>query len=114
MRRTWLRRCRLRICPAGRAGSGCWTSRARSVAEAEVTVGGGGRSRTNENGYAEITLPAPNWYALVIKYPGHEEVLYMEQLEPDRTYVYRADSMTKERSLAGGEVGSIGNVLLQE
>ena len=86
----------------------------RPVAEAEVTVGGGGRSRTNENGYAEIILPAPNWYALVIKYPGHEEVLYMEQLEPDRTYVYRADAMARDRSLAGGEVGSIGNVLLQE
>ena len=84
------------------------------VAGAEVTLVGGGHSRTDQSGYAEIILPGPNWYALVIRYPGHEEVLYMEELEPERTYVYRADSTARHRSLAGGEVGTLGNVLVQE
>ena len=84
------------------------------VAGAEVTLVGGGRSSTNREGYAEIILPDPNWYALMVKYPGHEVVLYMEELEPDRTYVYRADTLERHRSLAGGEVGTLGNVLLQE
>ncbi len=84
------------------------------VAGAEVTLVGGGRSMTDGSGYAEIILPDPNWYALIIRYLGHEEVLYMEELEPDRTYVYRADSTARHRSLAGGEVGTLGNVLVQE
>ena len=84
------------------------------VADAEVNLVSGGRSRTDGRGYAEIILPEPNWYALIIRYPGHEEVLYMEELEPDRTYVYRADSFERHRSLAGGEVGTLGNVLLPE
>ena len=58
--------------------------------------------RTDGRGYAEIILPEPNWYALIIRYPGHEEALYMEELEPDKTYVYRADSFERHRSLAGG------------
>ena len=88
--------------------------RGEPVADAEVTLVGGGRSRTDARGYAEIILPDPNWYALVIRYPGHEEVLYMEELEPDKTYVYRADSTARHRDLAGGEVGTLGNVLVQE
>ena len=84
------------------------------VVDAEVVLVGGGRSRTNGLGYAEIVLPGPNWYALVVRYPGHEEVLYMEELEPDRTYVYRADSTEWHRNMAGGEVGTLGNVLLPE
>ena len=72
--------------------------------------------RTDGRGYAERILPEPNWYALIIRYPGHEEALYMEELEPDKTYVYRVYSFERHRSLAGGEVGTLGlgNVLLQE
>ena len=66
--------------------------------------------RTDGRGYAERILPEPNWDALIIRYPGHEE------LEPDKTYVYRVYSFERHRSLAGGEVGTLGlgNVLLQE
>ena len=84
------------------------------VAGADVTLVGGGRSMTNDRGYAEIVLPEPNWYALIVRYTGHEQVLYMEELEPDKTYVYSADSFERHRSLAGGEVGTLGNVLTQE
>ncbi len=84
------------------------------VPDADVALVGGGRSSTNAQGYAEIILPEPNWYALVVRFAGHEQVLYMEELEPDKTYVYRADSFDQRRMLAGGEVGTLGNVLLQE
>ena len=87
---------------------------AQPVADAEVNLVGGGRSRTDGQGYAEIVLPEPNWYALIIRYRGHEQVLYMEELEPEVTYVYRADTFERHRSLAAGEVGTLGNVLLRE
>ena len=87
---------------------------AQPVADAEVNLVGGGRSRTDGQGYAEIVLPEPNWYALIIRYRGHEQVLYMEELEPEVTYVYRADTFERHRSLADGEVGTLGNVLLRE
>ena len=84
------------------------------VTDAEVSLVGGGRSKTDAQGCAEIILPEPNWYALIVRYPGHEQVLYMEELEPGRTYVYRADSFESHRRLAGGEVGTLGNVLTSE
>ena len=84
------------------------------VSDADMTLVGGSRSRTDDGGYAEVILPEPNWYALVIRYPGHEQVLYMEELEPDKTYVYTADSFEQRRALAGGEVGTLGNVLQRE
>ena len=83
----------------------------RPVPEAEVVLVAGGRSRTDENGYTEIILPGPDWYALVIRYSGHEQVLYMEEMEPDKTYVYRADSVAKAAIRASGAVGMLGNVL---
>tara|TARA_B100000315_G_C14446389_1_gene527003 strand:+ start:89 stop:1021 length:933 start_codon:yes stop_codon:yes gene_type:complete len=86
----------------------------RPVSGAEVGLVGGGRSNTDSHGYAEVILPGPDWYALVIKYPGHEQVLYMEQLEPDRAYVYRADAASNTARQAAGAVGSLGNLLLPE
>ena len=86
----------------------------RPVPGAEVALVGGGRSRTDENGRAEVVLPGSRFFALVIRYPGHEQVLYMEELEPDRAYVYRAGSASDAASIAAGPVGTIGNVLLPE
>jgi hypothetical protein len=86
----------------------------KPVPEAEVVLVGGGRSRTDQSGYTEIILPAPDCYALVIRYPGHEQVLYMEEMEPDKVYVYRADSTLKAASQATGTIGTLGNVLLPE
>ena len=86
----------------------------KPVSEAEVVLVGGGRSRTDHNGYAEVILPAPDCYSLTIRYPGHEQVLYMEDMEPDKTYVYRADSASKAASQASGAIGTLGNVLSRE
>ena len=46
------------------------------VAGADVVVAGLGRSRTNRQGYARICLPYEDFYALVIRFGEHEEVLY--------------------------------------
>ena len=96
--------CRLRVLDA----------EGRPVPGAEVVLVGGGRSRTDGSGYAEIILPAPGWYALVIRYPGHEQVLYMEEMEPDKAYVYRADATSNAASNASGAIGTLGNVLSPE
>lgn len=84
------------------------------IQNAEVVLVAGGRSQTNEQGYAEIILPGRDWYALVIRYPGHEQVLYMEQLEPDKTYVYRSDAASNAVKSVSGETGTLGNILLLE
>ena len=61
------------------------------VFSAEVRIAGVGRSTTNKLGYAKFYLPADDWYALVIKYDNHEEVLYMEKMTQGQTYIYRPD-----------------------
>jgi hypothetical protein len=86
----------------------------KGVPNAEVVLVGGKRSRTDELGYAEVTLPGPDWYALVIRYPGHEQVLYMEEIEPGKTYVYRADSASNAARYSQSEIGTLGNLLLLE
>ena len=50
------------------------------VSGAEVVVAGVGRSRTNKQGYAKFYLPIDDFYALVIRYDGYEEVLYEEKM----------------------------------
>ncbi len=86
----------------------------RPVSGADVVLAGGGRSKTDESGYAEIILPAADWYALTIKYPGHEQVLYMEEMEPDKAYVYRADQVTTAASHVSGPIGTLGSLLSLE
>ncbi len=61
------------------------------VSNAEVVVAGLGRYRTNEQGYANIDPPGGDWYALIIRYGGHEEVLYQEKLAQGQSYVYNPD-----------------------
>ena len=80
------------------------------VLGAEVSVVGGSRSNTNALGYAEIILPGLDYYALTINYPGHQQVLYMEEIEPQMTYVYRATA----ESFPSDEIGTMGNVLIPE
>jgi len=84
------------------------------VSEAEVVLVGSGRSRTDQGGYAQLLLPGPDWCSLIIRYPGHEQVLYMEEIEPSQTYVYRSDAASKAASGVSGEVGTLGNLLLLE
>ena len=87
------------------------------VPSAEVVLVGGGSSKTDEYGYAKIILPVIvglNYYALIIRYLGHEQVLYEEEMEPDKTYVYRADSYSNKARTALGAFGTLSNVLLLE
>jgi hypothetical protein len=84
------------------------------VPEAEVVLVGSGRSRTDQGGYAQLLLPGPDFCSLIIRYPGHEQVLYMEEIEPGHTYVYRADAASKAASSVSGEIGTLGNLLLLE
>ena len=86
----------------------------KPVPEAEVALVGGAHSRTDQRGYAEIILPGAYFYALVIRYPGHEQVLYMEELEPDKTYVYTPESASGAASQASGAIGTLGNILSPE
>ena len=87
------------------------------VPSAEVVLVGGGNSRTDEYGYAEITLSVmegSNYYALIIRYPGHEQVLYEEEMVPGKNYVYRAGTYSTKAGSALGEFGTLGNVLLPD
>ena len=88
--------------------------RGQPVPDAEIRLVGVGRFTSDRDGVAEVVVPAAGWYALVVRYPGHEQVLYMEELVPDRSYVYRADSLAAAASRASGEIGTLGNVLTPE
>ena len=90
---------------------------ARAVSGAEVVLVGGGSSVTEESGYADIILPVIagiGYYALIIRYPGLEQVLYEEEMEPDKSYVYSAASYSIKAEGALGEFGTLGNVLYPE
>ncbi len=64
------------------------------VSRAEVMVAGLGSYQTNEQGYAIIDLPRGDWYALIINYGDHEEVLYQEKLAKGESYVYNPNPST--------------------
>ena len=64
------------------------------VSSAEVMVAGLDSYQTNEQGYAIIDVPRGDWYALIIKYGDHEEVLYQEKLAKGESYVYNPNPST--------------------
>mgnify|MGYP003306381078 FL=1 len=49
------------------------------VQDACVTLAGGADALTNEAGEAQVMLGGTSWYALTIRYAGHEQALYMEE-----------------------------------
>ena len=61
----------------------------RPVAGAEVVVAGLGHSRTNSQGYTKLYIPSNDFYALIVRFANHEEVLYEEKMSPGETYLYR-------------------------
>ena len=69
-------------------------SKGEPVSGAEVVIVGLNRSRTNRRGYAKFYLPIPDYYPIIVRYDDHEELLYMEEMGPGNTYVYRADPAT--------------------
>ena len=60
-----------------------------AVSGAEVTVAGIGRTTTDAHGLARFFVPDEAYYAVVITYPGHREILYEEVLIPGAGYTYR-------------------------
>ena len=61
------------------------------VRGAEVSIVGLADVSTNDNGYVEFCLPYKDFYALVIKFDDHEEILYQELMSPGASYVYTPD-----------------------
>ena len=85
-----------------------------AISGAEVVLVAGGRSTTDVKGYAEIILPGLDWYALIIKYPGHKQVLYMEELEPGKSYVYKTGAASNVATDSQVAIGTVGNVLVPD
>jgi hypothetical protein len=70
---------------------------------AEVVVVGVGRSRTGKQGYARFYVPGADFYAVIVRYDGQEEVLYSEALTPGETYYYRpGPEITSEEHYKAG------------
>ncbi len=61
----------------------------KAVSGAEVIVAGVGRTRTDAQGRARFFVPYEAYYAVIVAYPGHREVLYEEVLTPGAGYTYR-------------------------
>jgi len=59
------------------------------VIGAKVTVAGLSRSKTDKDGVARFYVPHEATYAMVIRYEGHQEILYEESLVPNTNYIYR-------------------------
>jgi hypothetical protein len=62
------------------------------VSGAEISVVGLGDASTNNDGYVEFALPYKDFYAVVIKFDDHEEILYQELLSPGASYIYTPDA----------------------
>ena len=60
-----------------------------AVSGAEVIVAGIGRTTTDAQGLARFFVPDEAYYAVVVAYPGHSEILYDEALTPGASYTYR-------------------------
>ena len=73
--------------------------RDKLVRGAEVTVVGLAETFTNDDGYVEFGLPYRDFYALVIKFKNHEEILYHELMSPGASYVYTPDPSTNNGRL---------------
>ena len=73
--------------------------RDRLVRGAEVTVVGLAETSTDDDGYVEFGLPYQDFYALVIKFDNHAEILYQELMSPGASYVYKPDPSTNHGRL---------------
>ena len=89
-------------------------SHAAPITSGSVTLVGGQTSSLDLQGLAELKIPQSDWYSLVVTYGKSEDVLYMEQLTPGKTYVYATDAMQKAAEEIGETAGTLGNLLYEE
>jgi len=61
------------------------------VPGANVMVVGVGKTKTDERGCTNLFIHNDFQYALTIQYRNHKELLYIENLTPGTSYIYRAD-----------------------
>ena len=74
------------------------------VADAYVHVAGIGASNTDGQGNVSLALSDNIWHSITIRFGDHEEVLYLERLDPGQSYVYRPDpDQTSGRSFVLSE-----------
>ena len=74
------------------------------VRGAEVSIVGLAEANTDDYGYVEFGLPYKDFYAVVIKFEDHEEILYQELLSPGASYTYTPDaSITNGRLMVLSE-----------
>lgn len=66
---------------------------------AEVNIVGVAEASTNDDGYVEFYISYNDFYALVIKFDDHEEILYQELMSPGASYVYRPDPSSNDGRL---------------
>ncbi|MFC1907815.1 LicD family protein [Chloroflexota bacterium] len=57
--------------------------------DARISVVGLGTFRANKQGIVKLHVPSDFWYALVIKFSGHERTLFVEKVKPAGKYIYR-------------------------
>ena len=67
---------------------------AEVIVSSTTVLSGLVRSATDRNGMTGLDLPNAGYYVLTIRHGDHEEVLFMEKLEPSTGYVYRPDPET--------------------
>ena len=79
---------RLRL-PRPNVGLRVFNREGEAVGGAEIIVAGIGRTTTDAQGRARFFVPDEAYYAVVIAYPGHREILYEEVLTPGAGYTYR-------------------------
>ncbi len=63
--------------------------RGQPVNDARISVVGLGTFRANKQGIVKLHVPCNFWYALIIKFSGHERTLFVEKVRLAGKYIYR-------------------------
>jgi hypothetical protein len=77
------------ILPRPNSGVKIFDRDGKLVSGAEVTIAGLGTTKADKYGVAKFFVPNEATYAMVIRFDGHQEVLYEEWLTPRTAYIYR-------------------------
>ena len=63
--------------------------RGQPMNDARISVVGLGTFRANKQGIVKLHVPCDFWYALIIKFSGHERTLFVEKVRLAAKYIYR-------------------------